>query len=88
MATRHSTESVREKSSEDVENPTGAKGRLTGTDEDFGGTAERLKLEKKLLRKLDIRMSILIVIYILNYVSNLFAVTQYRGLMGLLVDRS
>ena len=29
----------------------------------------RKKLEKKLLRKLDARMSILIVIYILNYVS-------------------
>lgn len=37
-------------------------------DEEFGGTEERKKLEKKLLRKLDLRMSILIVIYILNYV--------------------
>lgn len=36
--------------------------------EEFGGTEERKKLEKKLLRKLDMRMSILIVIYILNYV--------------------
>ena len=66
-----STESVKEKSVEDVENPTAAKGSLTGTDEDFGGTAERLRLEKKLLRKLDMRMSILIVIYILNYVSGM-----------------
>ena len=64
-----STESIREKSVEDVENPTSAKGGLTGTDEDFEGTEARLKLEKKLLRKLDMRMSILIIIYILNFVS-------------------
>ena len=42
---------------------------LTGTDEDFGGTEARRKLERRLLRKLDLRMSILIIIYILNYVS-------------------
>jgi hypothetical protein len=35
----------------------------------FGGPEERKRLEKKLLRKIDARMSILIVIYILNYVS-------------------
>lgn len=39
-------------------------------DEEFGGHEARKKLEKKLLRKLDARMSILIVIYILNYVSS------------------
>lgn len=37
-------------------------------DAEFGGPEERKKLERKLLRKLDLRMSILIVIYILNYV--------------------
>ncbi|KAH9179609.1 MFS general substrate transporter [Lactarius sanguifluus] len=37
-------------------------------DAEFGGKEARLKLEWKLLRKLDMRMSILIVIYILNYV--------------------
>lgn len=37
-------------------------------DAEFGGHEARQKLEKKLLRKLDARMSILIVIYILNYV--------------------
>lgn len=41
---------------------------ISAGDEEFGGTEERKKLEKKLLRKLDLRMSILIVIYILNYV--------------------
>ena len=45
-----------------------ARARHTG-DEEFGGTEARKELEKKLLRKLDARMSILIVIYILNYVS-------------------
>jgi hypothetical protein len=38
-------------------------------DDDFGGPAARAKLEGTLLRKLDARMSILIIIYILNYVS-------------------
>lgn len=41
-------------------------------DEEFGGTEARKRLEKKLLRKLDARMSILIIIYILNYVSIAF----------------
>lgn len=35
----------------------------------FGGPEARRHLERKLLRKLDARMSILVVIYILNYVS-------------------
>jgi len=38
-------------------------------DAEFGGTEARKKLEKRLLLKLDARMSILVVIYILNYVS-------------------
>jgi hypothetical protein len=37
-------------------------------DAEFGGTEARKLLEKQLLWKLDLRMSILIVIYILNYV--------------------
>ena len=37
-------------------------------DAEFGGTAARQELEKKLLWKVDKRMSILILIYILNYV--------------------
>lgn len=38
-------------------------------DAEFGGHEARKVMERKLLRKLDLRMSILIVIYILNYVS-------------------
>jgi hypothetical protein len=38
-------------------------------DTEFGGPEERRRLEKKLLRKIDARMSILVVIYVLNYVS-------------------
>jgi hypothetical protein len=38
-------------------------------DSEFGGAEARKELEKSLLLKLDARMSILIVIYILNYVS-------------------
>lgn len=41
---------------------------LRNVDAEFGGTEERKRLEKKLLRKLDARMSIMVVIYILNYV--------------------
>ena len=38
-------------------------------DAEFGGTEARKELEGRLLLKLDVRMSILIVICILNYVS-------------------
>ncbi|KAI0307088.1 MFS general substrate transporter [Multifurca ochricompacta] len=41
---------------------------LLDVDAEFGGKEARLKLERKLLRKLDMRMSILVLIYILNYV--------------------
>jgi hypothetical protein len=37
-------------------------------DAEFGGKEARQRLERKLLRKLDARMSILVLIYILNYV--------------------
>ena len=40
-----------------------------GPDAEFGGTEARKELERKLLFKLDARMSILVVIYILNHVS-------------------
>lgn len=35
---------------------------------EFGGAESRRHLERKLLRKIDARMGILVVIYILNYV--------------------
>ena len=47
-------------------------------DAEFGGPEARQALERKLLRKLDLRMSILIVIYILNYVRVLFTNIQHR----------
>ena len=37
-------------------------------DTEFGGAESRRHLERKLLRKIDARMCILVVIYILNYV--------------------
>ena len=37
-------------------------------DAEFGGREARLLLERKLLRKLDVRMSILVLIYIFNTV--------------------
>lgn len=39
-------------------------------DAEFGGHEQRKIMEKKMLRKLDLRMSILVIIYILNYVSD------------------
>ena len=39
------------------------------SDAEFGGTEARSELERRLLLKLDARMSILVVIFILNYVS-------------------
>lgn len=41
-------------------------------DAEFGGTEARRVLEKRLLRKLDLRMGILVFIYILNYVGPYF----------------
>ncbi|KAH8106014.1 MFS general substrate transporter [Cristinia sonorae] len=50
-------------------------------DEEFGGTDARKLLEKKLLLKLDLRMSILIVIYILNYIDrNNASAARLKGL--------
>lgn len=37
-------------------------------DAEFGGAEARKQLERKLLWKIDLRMSIMIIIYILNYV--------------------
>ncbi|KAA1466512.1 MFS general substrate transporter [Dentipellis sp. KUC8613] len=49
-------------------------------DVEFGGTEARKKLERKLLRKLDARTSILIVIYILNYIDrNNASAARLRG---------
>ncbi|KAL1937734.1 hypothetical protein VTO73DRAFT_12887 [Trametes versicolor] len=49
-------------------------------DAEFGGHEARKVMERKLLRKLDLRMSILIVIYILNYVDrNNAGAARLRG---------
>lgn len=42
---------------------------VSDADAEFGGTEARKKLERRLLRKVDIRMSFLVLIYIPNYVS-------------------
>ncbi|KAL0576310.1 hypothetical protein V5O48_005686 [Marasmius crinis-equi] len=50
------------------------------TDAEYGGPEARQKLEKKLLLKIDLRMSILVPIYILNYkVRNDAAAARARG---------
>ncbi|KAF6749945.1 MFS general substrate transporter [Ephemerocybe angulata] len=55
---------------------------IEGYDKDaaFGGTEARRRLEKKLLLKVDLRMSVLVVIYILNYIDrNNAAAARLRG---------
>ncbi|OCH92208.1 MFS general substrate transporter [Obba rivulosa] len=50
-------------------------------DAEFGGSEARKRLEKRLLLKLDLRMSILVVIYILNYIDrNNAGAARLRGL--------
>ena len=39
------------------------------SDDEFGGKEARQRLERKLLRKIDLRLSILVVMYIVNYVN-------------------
>ncbi|CAE7157914.1 unnamed protein product [Rhizoctonia solani] len=56
--------------------------KLPGSDLDaeFGGTEERKKLEKRLIRKIDARMSIMVIIYILNSIDrNNAAAARLRG---------
>jgi len=48
-------------------------------DTEFGGPEERKLLEKQLLRKVDARMSILFIIYTLNYVSSSIHLTWSCG---------
>ncbi|KAJ8475141.1 hypothetical protein ONZ45_g15708 [Pleurotus djamor] len=53
---------------------------LENNDAEFGGPEARKTLEKKLLFKLDLRMFILIIIYILNYIDrNNAAAARLRG---------
>lgn len=61
------TQSISSKA-EDAEIGWSKQDAVSNTDDDFGGTESRKQMERKLLRKLDLRMSILIAIYILNYV--------------------
>lgn len=57
---------------------------------EFGGTKARKRLEKRLLAKLDARMSILIVIYILNCVSRTpwMGFRLYRNAYPSQIDRN
>lgn len=55
--------SIEEKGRDDDEDVDNA-----GADVVFGGLEERKRLEHKLLWKLDCRMFVMVVIYILNYV--------------------
>jgi hypothetical protein len=59
------SESVQEKGGE---NDSHLKHNAEDPDAEFGGLEARRIMEKKLLWKVDLRMSIMVVIYILNYV--------------------
>ena len=43
--------------------------RVIELDTEFGSVEERKKIERKLVFKLDCRMTILVIIFLLNYVS-------------------
>ncbi|KAH7337434.1 MFS general substrate transporter [Rhizoctonia solani] len=59
------------------------KGPDLDSDAEFGGTEERKRLEKKLVRKIDARMSIMVIIYILNSIDrNNAAAARLRGFEG------
>ena len=55
--------------SDDIQVLARSESKSTDSEEAFGDREARRQLERRLLRKLDARMSILVVIYILNYVS-------------------
>ncbi|KAF5321693.1 hypothetical protein D9619_000309 [Psilocybe cf. subviscida] len=69
-----------EKTSIQYQHSTSSAGLPDDVDAQFGGTEARKALEKKLLRKIDLRMSVLIVIYILNYIDrNNAGAARLRG---------
>lgn len=51
------------------EKPHNASPSTADLDVAFGGPAERKKMEKSLVRKLDMRNAFFVIIYLLNYVS-------------------
>ena len=60
-----------DKTVEDIDdNPAGQESGIDDPDAEFGGTEARKRMEHRLVRKLDLRMCILIIIYILNYVGD------------------
>ena len=52
---------------------------IRSIDDEFGGREGRQRLERKLLWKLDCRMFILVIIYILNYASESFIGNNYEN---------
>ncbi|XP_006460061.1 hypothetical protein AGABI2DRAFT_202707 [Agaricus bisporus var. bisporus H97] len=73
------TESIYEKDAERHVS-TSSGGHEDDKDAEFGGPEARKKLERKFLLKLDLRMSILVVIYILNYIDrNNAGAARLRG---------
>ncbi|KAJ3557520.1 hypothetical protein NM688_g1438 [Phlebia brevispora] len=76
-----SKDSRSSKNPDDAEEKPVDQAQYAGDDSDFGGTEARKVLERKLLWKLDIRMFILVVIYILNYIDrNNAGAARLRGL--------
>jgi hypothetical protein len=59
---------------------------LEDSDAVFGGSVERARMEKHLLRRLDARHSILIIIYILNYVCAFSFISERLGFAYVALD--
>lgn len=64
-----------------------ANGKPFSPDTAFGGPVARKALEKRLLLKIDLRMTILILIYILNFVSTNSRASSMIVALTLLQDR-
>ncbi|KAI0304008.1 MFS general substrate transporter [Russula brevipes] len=66
--------------SEELDGAERSAGVPRNIDAEYGGREARCELERKLVRKLDMRMSILVLIYILNYIDrNNVAAARLKG---------
>ena len=57
-------------------------------DAEFGGTRERKRMEKKLIRRLDMRLALIVVLYLLNYVNLLLSQSMKSNSCLQQIDRT
>ena len=57
-------------------------------DAEFGGPEERKRMEKKLIRRLDMRLALIVVLYLLNYVNLLLSQSMKSNSCLQQIDRT